>query len=242
MTQQTQQPNTPDDLAYLQQGFTWHHRQPIPGGHTLGNGLDWPTIDERLDRARAAGIDFQNREILESAPAEGHVTVGLFLLGAKTVTAYDARITACINTLARCLCWQFAPQVFHLPAERIEDLPARARKAGRYELAIDFGLLYHLERPANHLHRLAMLAHEALLDTHTAHPDATLETLDGLAGHWITHNPTNPLDGAAPRAFWLTKPALEQAAAAAGWTIRTLHEQPDHPNGPRGLYHLTRTP
>lgn len=230
---------TPREFAALQTGHNWRHLQLTPRG-PLGAGLEWPILDRRLQRAAAAGIEWLSTEILEAAPCEGHVTVGLYQMGARQIRAFDARLENVLKTVARCAVWGHWPHVLHHPADQLEQHHARETP---WPLVIHFGLLYHLANPGNQLEQLARISRSVLLDTHTAKPnEPTTMNDEGLAGHWYAEQgETDALSGLQPRSFWLTPTTLFEKCHAVGFHVRPLFEQHEHPIGPRGLYYLEKT-
>jgi SAM-dependent methyltransferase len=96
---------------------------------------------------------------------------------------------------------------------------------GRFEAAFCAGLLYHLVRPWRLLEEIARVSDRLFLDTHHWTGDETVE-VEGHRGGWFEEGGyEDPLSGLSRRSFWLTKPALVDALAGAGWSV--VREQ-DH--------------
>lgn len=231
-------PITPAELAYANWAFAWFCRQDTPLG-PLGSGLQWPTVDLRIEKSTAAGVELAGKRVLEVGACEGHVTIGLCLAGAN-VTALDARLANVLKTIARTAAWGFVPRV---ACRRVEDLAGVVELLGPFDVLVHFGVLYHLADPVAHLATLAGVAPLVLLDTHTARPDRELLELPdrpGFSGHGFTEG-DSLLCGMQPESFWLTKESLAKAVAAAGFTQRVLAEDEQAIHGPRSLHLLERS-
>lgn len=229
---------TPAELAYANWAFNWFHRQETPLG-PLGGSCLWPTVDLRVARATAAGVELAGKRVLEVGACDGHVTIGLCLAGAD-VTALDGRLVNVLKVVARAAAWGFAPRVV---CRRVEQLADVVTLLGRFDVLVHFGVLYHLVDPVAHLATLAGVAPLVLLDTHTARPNAELIELPdhpGFPGHWYQEDETL-LAGMQATSFWLTKDALARAIAAAGFTHELLAEDEHALCGPRSLYLLQRS-
>jgi SAM-dependent methyltransferase len=109
---------------------------------------------------------------------------------------------------------------------------------GRFDIAMNMGVLYHLSEPWNLLRRLARVTRSMMwLWTHYAPEDASLIERGGYAGILYDEPPEDhPLRGMRPESFWPTLPELQRMLVDAGFDdIEVLNPDLGTRDGPAVL-------
>lgn len=238
-------PPSDRDLDEINKTLDWFAATALPDGRVLGRlgrrkgkRDKLQALPDRRIKMLDERIGLTGKRVLEIGCFEGVHTAGLARLGAE-VTALDVRPANVMKTLTRLAYHGENAQVLQADAEALTIEP------GAFDVVFHFGVLYHLVDPVAHLMSLKGVASFIYLDTHIA-PDGASETIscasaDGSSqetyegafykeGGW-----RDPFSGKGERAFWLTKPALFQALAAAGFAHIDEIEHRDERNGARIL-------
>jgi hypothetical protein len=113
-------------------------------------------------------------------------------------------------------------------------------RLGRFDVLFHVGVLYHLTEPAEHLHRIAELGPDLVLDTHYCNDDTpfprsdvrhagrTYKAFVYREGGW-----GEAFSGVEPTARWLHLDALLQAVRDAGFRSVEVIDDRAERNGPR---------
>ena len=220
------------ELDWAQNVLPWCTRQELPhDGEFLGDGPIVDALDYRVQML-AERVELRDKRVLEVGSCDGCCTVGLCVLNARVV-AIDARLPNALKTLAKVSLSGFVAEVYCFHAEQAEQL-------GEFDAVFHCGVLYHLERPVDHLLMLGRVSDTVLLDTHTAKPNEELIAIDGYQGHWW-QEAADLWSGMQSRSFWLTEESLRQAVKEAGFSsMETLRTIDDNPCGPRAIYLLRK--
>ena len=181
--------------------------------------------------------DLTNKHVLEIGCFEGNHTSAL-CARAKSVVGIDSRIEHVVKTLVRCSMAGLYPRVHCGDVE--QEVPEAV------DLTCDVmhhvGVLYHLERPVEHLRRYTSLVGEALmLDTHVAPDDAPLGQDEGVRyWHFDEHGRDNPFAGMYGHAKWIVLEDLVGLLKDLGFASVDVAEQRAERSGPRVLIYANR--
>jgi hypothetical protein len=237
---------SPQNAVDLFEGEWASHLPAPPAVERTGKNLLFS--DPRL----AWGLDelggVRQRRVLELGPLEGGHTYMLERAGARSILAIEGNPRAYL----RCL---VVKEIYGLKAAQFgcgDFMPYLASEAGRFDLCVASGVLYHLDDPLTLLARLAMITDRIYIWTH--YYDADIIARGHMARRFY-EEPAPPVAGFAPRSYrmlygsareqlgfcgggggggrWLTRPDLLGALAHFGFrTVQVAHENPEHPNGP----------
>ena len=181
--------------------------------------------------------DLSDKHVLEIGCFEGNHTVDLASM-ARKVTGVDSRIEHVVKTLVRCAMAGLHPAVYCWDVE--QEIPLGL------DLSCDVlhhcGVLYHLERPVEHLKRLAPLISTALLlDTHVAPEGGDLKVDAGVRyWHFDEHGRENPFAGMYGHAKWIVLEDLVGLLKRLGFNDVDVAERRDERSGPRVLIYANR--
>lgn len=182
-------------------------------------------------------FDLSDKHVLEIGCFEGNHTVALASM-AKKVTGIDSRIEHVVKTLTRCAMAGYHPAVHLWDVET--DIPADL------ELSCDVlhhvGVLYHLERPVEHLERIATQVSTAImLDTHVApQGEPTREYAGVRYWHFDEHGRENPFAGMYGHAKWIVLEDLVALLQRLGFANVDVAEERAERSGPRVLIFASR--
>jgi hypothetical protein len=224
-------------LSDFQEVLPWSTAMRLPDGRVLGNPGKRGTVSELHDfRVNLLAERFGEGRIsvLELGSHEGIHTVRLARI-AREVVAIEVRPQNVVCALARL----FVHDV-HNARLLLGDVRELTPDIGRFDVLFHVGVLYHLDNPVEHLHRVAPLAETLLLDTHYGVPGGRLPRFDveweGARyeayrydeGGW-----RDPFSGVASTSAWLGKDALLEALRDTGFVDIEIVDDRSERNGER---------
>lgn len=221
------------ELAEVNRLLPWIFYQRDSSGRQVGYGREWRLIDTRIEEL-AQRYEISGKSILEPGSLDGHMTLGLCALGAH-VTAFDARPVGALKTFAKLLSYGYSAKILVHDARRMHEL-------GTFDCIFHSGVFYHLADPVAHLRQVKDMAPVIMLDTHTAHPNRPIETVqDGYQGNWYDeYGWVDHQSGVEDRSLWLTADSLARLFDECGFDCETVFHHQEWDNGPRGLYLLRK--
>jgi SAM-dependent methyltransferase len=117
--------------------------------------------------------------VLELGPLEGVQTIQLHQRGAREIICVEGRVENYYK-------WCLIKELYHLDRARIllGDLDhVDFRMYGEFDVCLCFGVLYHLDNPADLLLRIAEVTSRVYIWTHFAGPDFPESEDTSLEGH-----------------------------------------------------------
>lgn len=233
-----------EELQHLNELLPWSSWVVDANGRRFGNRFNETKRNEpeSIPDYRNIGLherfDLSDKHVLEVGCFEGNHTVELASV-ARKVTAVDSRIEHVVQTLVRCNMAGFHPAVHCWDVET--EIPAGL------DLTCDVlhhcGVLYHLERPVEHLQRfLPLVSSGLLLDTHVAPEGAELKEYAGVR-YWYfgEHGRSNPFAGMYGHAKWIVLDDLCELLQQLGFASVDVAEQRYERSGPRVLIYASRS-
>lgn len=230
-------PLTDEQLREFQAVFDWKTGYSLPDGRALGvpgkrgnihRGLD-PRVRAVQDRFAPAG-----KRILEIGCCEGGHTVQLAAVCGEVV-GLDVRPRNVVGSLVRAFAHGTTNARFALA-----DVRELGQEYGSFDIVFHVGVLYHLDDPAGHLARVAVLAPDLLLDTHYAddslpwpqatstHAGQTYAAKVYREGGW-----DDAFSGVQPTSNWLLRAELLRLLADVGYDSVVVIDDRAERNGPR---------
>jgi hypothetical protein len=113
---------------------------------------------------------------------------------------------------------------------------------GKFDSVFCSGLLYHLPEPWKLIEQLPSIAPTLFIWTQYAAENEAHDVGQGFRGKIHGEGgPDEPLSGLSATATWLTLDSLRELLTASGYgTVRVIHDDPTHPNGPAVTIGATR--
>ncbi len=111
-----------------------------------------------------------------------------------------------------------------------EDLEtAELSEHGQFDAIFCAGLLYHLRAPWRLLEQCITVSPALFLWTH--YSDRNEASTSGRKGHWHAEGGSVTC-GLSEQSFWMTRVCLFEELTRVGYTIKVVHEDEGHPQGP----------
>jgi SAM-dependent methyltransferase len=106
---------------------------------------------------------------------------------------------------------------------------------GRFDAVFCVGVLYHLPEPWLLLEQIGHVSKNLFIRTHYADPKKSDKTIHGYKGIFYEEKGLkDSLGGLSAKSFWPSIDSLTEMFAREGFKIfNIIHNEPDHPNGPR---------
>ncbi|MCR9199800.1 MAG: tRNA 5-methoxyuridine(34)/uridine 5-oxyacetic acid(34) synthase CmoB [Planctomycetaceae bacterium] len=232
-----------EELSRLNELLPWSSWVVDANGRRFGNRYTANKRNnaETIPDHRITGLhqryDLTDKSVLEIGCFEGNHTAALCSL-AESVVGIDSRIEHVVKTLVRCSMAGLYPRVHCVDVE--QEIPDAV------DLTCDVmhhvGVLYHLEKPVEHLRRYTALVGEALmLDTHVAPEDVEIRQDEGVRyWHFDEHGRDNPFAGMYGHAKWIVLEDLVGLLKELGFADVDVAEQRAERSGPRVLIYANR--
>ena len=232
-----------DELQRLNELLPWSSWVVDSHGRRFGNRFtaNKRNVPETLPDYKIVELhrryDLSDKHVVELGCFEGNHTVALAAV-ARQVTGIDSRIEHIAKTVVRCAMAGYHPAVHCWDVE--QDIPASLDL--NCDVLHHVGVLYHLERPVEHLRRVApLVSHAIMLDTHIAPENVEIKNDGGIRyWHFKEHGRDNPFAGMYGHAKWIVLEDLAGLLKELGFRHVDVAEERAERSGPRVLIYAHR--